>query len=221
MKKTYFQITQKPQLPAQKIARKCAQIPKYLLNPFPAIPGSPPSASSEPMECESVAAAELTREIEEVIESPVAEDMVTRDSAVDAVEGTGMGRDDTRNVDRSARTQLPNMSEQNRSSTTHCVLRKTLTLRTQKEQESRPSEEEPVLLAIRSGGLQLRRGRHRHLHSGLRRDAAARRCVQLRHHRRNGSGHFRDGADNLVKLLNTNVAKFYCRWNTSCFSVRQ
>ena len=77
------------------------------MNRFPAIPASPPSASSEPMECESVAAAELTREIEEVIESPVAEDMVTRDSAANTVEGTG--RDDTRNVDRPARTQLPNI----------------------------------------------------------------------------------------------------------------
>ena len=66
-----------------------------------AIPADPPSsASSEPMECESVAGAELTREIEEVIESPVREDMATRDSAANTLEGTG--RDDTRNVDRPA-----------------------------------------------------------------------------------------------------------------------
>ena len=36
-----------------------------------------------------MAAADLTREIEEVIESPVAEDMVTRDSAANTIEGTG------------------------------------------------------------------------------------------------------------------------------------
>ena len=90
-----------------KDSRKCAQMPTYLFYPIPAIPASPPLASSEPMECESVAAAELTREIEEVIESPVREDMMPRNSAANTVEGAGAGgRDDTRNVDRLFRHEI-------------------------------------------------------------------------------------------------------------------
>ena len=82
-----MQVTQRPILPAHKIAQNLVQkfaplTPKFLLNPFPAFPVSPPS--EEPMECESVAAVELTREIEEVIESPVREDMMARNSAADA-----------------------------------------------------------------------------------------------------------------------------------------
>ena len=44
---------------------------------------SAPSAPAEPMECESVAELELSREIEDVIESPVREDMAAAAAARD------------------------------------------------------------------------------------------------------------------------------------------
>lgn len=66
--------------------------------------GNAASPPSEPMECESVAAVELTREIEEVIESPVREDMMmmatTSNSSANA-EGTDM--DDKRKSKRVGR----------------------------------------------------------------------------------------------------------------------
>ena len=85
-----------PLIVVPRIAKKIPQMPTFLLNPFPTIPASPPS---EPMECESVAAVDLTREIEEVIESPVREDMMARDNAAE-----GSGTNNTRNVEMLAQS---------------------------------------------------------------------------------------------------------------------
>ena len=55
------------------------------------------------MECESVAAVELTREIEEVIESPVREDMMMMATTNSSANAEGTDMDDKRDVAKSAR----------------------------------------------------------------------------------------------------------------------
>ena len=55
------------------------------------------------MECESVAAVELTREIEEVIESPVREDMMMMATTNSSANAEGTDMDDKRNVEKPTR----------------------------------------------------------------------------------------------------------------------